>query len=103
MTFNPGHKKVGGRVKGTPNKLTGEIRTIAEEALSQLGGVDYLVGVGREKPAVFLGLVAKLIPSEVRASIERDSIPLVEIRDYTGRQPGVVRRVESPHTAVGAD
>ena len=60
--------KTGGRTKGTPNKLNAEIRAMVLEALSELGGVDYLVEVGRKKPEVLCGLIARLIPSEIKAS-----------------------------------
>ncbi|MBR5656779.1 MAG: hypothetical protein IKW98_08885 [Prevotella sp.] len=31
--FTKGHKKVGGRAKGTPNKVTGDMRSIIEKQL----------------------------------------------------------------------
>ena len=32
-----------GRLRGTPNMLTGEVRTLVADALEQAGDVDYLV------------------------------------------------------------
>lgn len=34
--FKKGHKKVGGRTKGTPNKVTGDMRSIIERQLRPL-------------------------------------------------------------------
>ena len=33
MPFQPGHRKVGGRIKGTPNKATVEARELARDLL----------------------------------------------------------------------
>lgn len=35
MGFEPGHKKKGGRKKGTPNKVTGELRTWVGKLISE--------------------------------------------------------------------
>lgn len=35
MGFQPGHKKKGGRKKGTPNKVTGELRTWVGKLISE--------------------------------------------------------------------
>ena len=51
----------GGRQKGTPNKLTVGIKDALRTALTEAGGVDYLVGVAKEEPRVFCALLAKLL------------------------------------------
>lgn len=60
----PGHK-VGGRQKGTPNRVTGEVKEMVLEALSAAGGVDYLVRQSDENPTAFLTLVGKVLPLQV--------------------------------------
>ena len=55
------------------------------QALDELGGTQYLVEVGRTRPDLFCALVAKLIPNEVKASLEHHSAPLVQVFDYTGQ------------------
>ena len=65
MARPKGSPKVGGRVKGTPNKLTAGIKEAIRDALEIAGGVDYLVGVARDNPAVFCGLVGKAMPLQV--------------------------------------
>lgn len=57
--------KTGGRRKGTPNKFTGEVKTMIRAALEKAGGVDYLVEQAEKSPASFLALVGKTLPHEV--------------------------------------
>lgn len=54
--------KTGGRTKGTPNKLTAEVRAAVLQALDQAGGVEYLVRMAQEHPPAFLSLVGRLLP-----------------------------------------
>ena len=66
------------------------------KALEAEGGVEYLRRVARGRPELFCALIARLIPSEVKASREHSDVPVVEVRDYTGRRPGM-----RDHTLVG--
>ena len=59
-------KKTGGRQKGTPNKLTAEVKDMVRQALDDLGGVEYLKKTAKEQPRAFLALVSKLIPQEAK-------------------------------------
>ncbi len=54
--------KTGGRGKGTPNKLTADLKTMILMALDQSGGVDYLVKQAADSPCSFLTLVGKMLP-----------------------------------------
>ncbi len=63
----PGERR-GGRKKGTPNKLTADIRAAIEAAFDQVGGKDYLVGVAGTDPAVFCGLLGKVLPTQLQHS-----------------------------------
>ena len=56
-------RNLGGRPKGSQNKVGVRIKDMVEGALDRLGGIDYLVQQGRENPKAFLPLVAKLIPN----------------------------------------
>ncbi len=40
-----------GRVKGTPNKVTRELKVMIEVALENAGGVEYLQKVAKKNPA----------------------------------------------------
>lgn len=61
----PGTKKTGGRVKGTPNKLTADVKGMILEALSRVGGVDYLVEQAEANPTAFMTLVGKVLPLQL--------------------------------------
>lgn len=68
-----GLPKTGGRKKGTPNRITGDARADYWEAYRILGGVKFLVSVGRADPvAFFRGFTAKMLPSEVKADLGAD-------------------------------
>lgn len=55
-----------GRKKGVPNKTTRQLKELILEALSQAGGVDYLVRQARKKnPAPFMMLLGKVLPLQV--------------------------------------
>ena len=58
-------KKTGGRVAGTPNKLSGDVKAMILGALEQKGGVDYLVKQADDNPTAFLSLVGKVLPMTV--------------------------------------
>lgn len=58
-------KKTGGRQKGTPNKVTGELKTMVLTALDEAGGVAYLVKQAKQNPGPFLTLVGKVLPLTV--------------------------------------
>jgi len=70
--------KTGGRAKGTPNKLTVEIKSAIERAFQELGGWKWLVEVGEKKPEVFCALLAKILPSQLKIPVD-DMVPLVRL------------------------
>lgn len=56
----------GGSRKGIPNKMTAELKGMILEALSQSGGVAYLVKQANAKnPAPFMALLGKVLPMTV--------------------------------------
>jgi len=94
----------GGRAKGTPNKITADLRACIEQAFFKAGGRDYLVRVAKRRPDVFLALVGKILPSEVKMSVlaayqALPSVP-VEIRDPIPAP--VTIAVQSPSPALPA-
>jgi len=68
--FKKKRSKSGGRVKGTPNKTTVMVKTAILKAFDKLGGVEWLVGVGRDDPKAFMILLAKVLPSEIKAEVK---------------------------------
>jgi hypothetical protein len=62
--FQPGERPVG-RAKGTPNKITQSVKEALENAFEELGGMSYLVHVGRTDPRTFCALLSKLLPTKL--------------------------------------
>jgi hypothetical protein len=58
-------QRFGGRKKGTPNRITGDVRAMILAALDKVGGEDYLVGQARTNPTAFLTLLGKVLPMQV--------------------------------------
>jgi hypothetical protein len=54
-----------GRPKGAKNKFSVSIKDQMLKSLEKLGGVDYLVWLGRECPAVYGGLLGRVIPMQI--------------------------------------
>ena len=56
-----------GRVKGTPNKVTREVKEMITQALDKAGGVAYLVRCAKDPKTApaFLTLVGKVLPLQV--------------------------------------
>jgi hypothetical protein len=62
-------KKTGGRSRGTPNKITGDVREMILAALDQAGGVNYLLAQSKDNPSAFMTLVGKVLPLNVGGSL----------------------------------
>jgi len=63
------HRNTKGRPKGSPDRIPGQVKAMVEQALWELGGVDYLVRQAHKHPVAFLSLLAKLIPTKVDADV----------------------------------
>lgn len=57
-----------GRPKGSANKTTTEVKEMILEALSGVGGVDYLIGQAKENPKAFLALVGRVMPLQLNGA-----------------------------------
>lgn len=55
----------GGRQKGTPNKLTKDLKETILAALDAQGGQKYLEGVANSDPRTFCALLGKVLPMTV--------------------------------------
>jgi hypothetical protein len=60
-----GQPKTGGRQKGTPNKLSGDVKAMVLAALDEAGGVAYLLQQSESNASAFLSLVGKVLPLTV--------------------------------------
>lgn len=54
-----------------------------DEALSELGGVEYLVKQGKANPVAFLALVGKRLPRDIKLGGEGGPAIVFEIRDFS--------------------
>ncbi len=79
----PGERR-GGRQKGTPNKVTGDLKAMILGALDQKGGQKYLMRQADENPVAFMGLVGKVLPMTVQG--DKDN-PLKTVLEITWAQP----------------
>jgi hypothetical protein len=58
-------QKTGGRAKGTPNKITRDIREAVLQSFEIVGGAQYLAEQARLNPTAYLSLVGKVLPLQV--------------------------------------
>ena len=83
---NPNAKidgKVIGRAKGTPNKVTKELKEMILGALDAAGGEKYLTRQAEENPGPFMTLVGKCLPKDINASIDAKGQINVTITRFT--------------------
>lgn len=59
-------RKTGGRQKGTPNKITRDVREAVVEAFYRAGGADYLLTLSKENPNAFTALLGRVLPKDVK-------------------------------------
>lgn len=78
--------KTGGRQKGTPNKVSGQLKDAILEAAKRAGGGDqegvikYLQAQALANPAPFLSLIGKVLPMQVTG--EDGGPVIVEIKRF---------------------
>jgi hypothetical protein len=53
-----------GRKKGSVNKFTANLKEMVMTALSEVGGVDYLIGIARTDPSTFCAMIRHVVPKE---------------------------------------
>jgi hypothetical protein len=59
-----------GRPKGAKNKVTLALKDGILEAYNKAGGVEYLLGVAKDDPKTFCGLLARVLPHEIEADMK---------------------------------
>jgi hypothetical protein len=64
---------MAGRPVGSGNKDSQQIRVMLRQALEAKGGSAYFIQQADENPNAFMGLVAKLIPSEINHGGQEDN------------------------------
>jgi len=71
--------KTGGRVAGTPNKVTKELKESILAALDGVGGIDYLQRTAESHPAAFLSLIGKVLPMTIQGPGENGELLITAI------------------------
>lgn len=83
--FQKGQKKIGGRKKGSVNKLTEKMKTVKETVLAVFHELQddpkaNLTAWGRANPKDFYTIAAKLIPTELTGEFTNT---VIEVKDDT--------------------
>lgn len=69
-----------GRPKGSPNKITGNVKSMILGALDDLGGQAWLVAQAKSDPKAFMSLLGRILPSEISVDAHITHEPITEIR-----------------------
>lgn len=64
-----------GRKAGTPNKVTGALKDLILQALSNAGGVAYLQAQAEKNPTAFMALVGRVLPLQVKDGGAEPMVP----------------------------
>lgn len=85
-----------GRPAGSPNKITGNVKSMILGALDDLGGQTWLVEAARADPKAFMSLLGRILPSEISldATVTTHE-PITEIR-RTIVYPRVIEQEQTP-------
>jgi hypothetical protein len=79
--FKKGHRQLGHRRKGTPNKLTRTVKEAMDLAAQALGGAEGSAGVfvkaGKKDIVAFAQMLSRTIPLEVKAETTSVGPPIV--------------------------
>ncbi len=88
MAFVKGTPKPpgSGKKKGTPNKITAELKDMIREALDKAGGVEYLLAQSRDNPTAFLTLVGKILPLQVSGTVNHNYVMRIPDHSATVEQ-----------------
>ena len=80
-----GHKKIGGRVAGTPNKV--DLKDATLRAFDEVGGCEYLKKIAAQYPNAFLNFVGKFVEKNIQLSgSEENNNPIrLFIEGYSDR------------------
>lgn len=91
--FTKGHPKPpgSGRKPGQANEITTVIKSAVLETFDEMGRKRYLTALALFRPELYVKLLEKVLPQELKMDPE-SALPLLIIRDYT---TGVANGVEN--------
>jgi hypothetical protein len=81
-----GAPKSGGRAKGTPNKVTADLRDMIRNALEKKGGQEWLEAQMDANPVAFMSLISKIIPAEVNLGGQKENPVVIDTTKLTTEQ-----------------
>jgi hypothetical protein len=96
-----GQPRLGGRVKGTPNKVTQDLRKAILEAATLAGGKEGLVGYLKtqaiKSPGPFLSLLSKVIPVQVTGAnggpLQIENTHIIEVSSWSPERRAALRSI----------
>ena len=82
-----------GRPKGSPNRLTNDVKGMILAALQGVGGQAYLEEQAQKNPVAFMTLLGKVLPMQIGGD-PADPLKVIVVR-YVGPQGRIVERPTS--------
>lgn len=83
MAKPKGSPKTGGRKKGSPNKLTAQLKEMILEAAEKAGGaggtVGYLQTQATLQPAAFMSLLGRVLPLQIAGDEDNPIVTITRI------------------------
>ena len=67
--------RIGGRKKGTPNKINADIKGMIVGALNSGGGQKWLEQQMSENPTAFMSLIGRVLPTTLQGDKENPLFP----------------------------
>lgn len=82
MAKKKGSQKTGGRVAGTPNKITANVREVVLNTFNTLqeDPENNLTAFAIKQPVEFYRIAAKLIPTDIKADVRHTGKVILEIK-----------------------
>ena len=84
-----GGKQPGaGRPKGSKDKVPLAIKEAILAAFNdpKVGGVDYLITLAKEDPKTFVGLLGRIIPKDINATVDGDLTIATILKELGGKE-----------------
>lgn len=74
--------RLGGRGKGTPNKISASLKDMILQSLANAGGAAYLEAQAAKNPNAYLALIGRVLPLQVREGGAQPMVPRAVIHEH---------------------
>ncbi len=71
-----------GRPKGVPNKVSGTLKEMILQSLSDAGGASYLLAQSVKNPNAYLALIGRVLPLQVKEGGEEPKMPTTVVHKH---------------------